>query len=403
VTVKKLLIITERFYPEQFLINELVPQFVASGFDVRVLTQAPSYPMDRLYDGYSNRLLSRSREFGATVFRIRTVMGYKKSVVKKALNYISFAFLATTALIVTGRTYQSVFVFQTGPLTQAVPLLFVRGAGGRRCLWTQDVWPDTVFEYGLPPRGGLAWAIKALVRLIYSHCDSIAVTSPGFRESVVRYASRNSRVLYVPQWAPKELLDASLSHSRNGRRSPGAGILFRFAGSIGTMQNLDIVLRAFARASAQDHRLVLEIIGDGSEKERLERLARQLGVNHVLFTGRLPMRDVMPLLKESDFLVLPLVGSGTVGKTIPAKFQAYLAAGRPILGILAGAAAEMIEREGLGFLADPESLEAVTQGFLSAAASTADQRDGISRRQRDFLAANFSKQKAVDAFIECVS
>ena len=92
------------------------------------------------------------------------------------------------------------------------------------------------------------------------------------------------------------------------------------------------------------------------------------------------MNEVMPLLEESDFLVLPLVGEGTVGKTIPAKFQAYLAAARPIFGVLAGTVAEMIEKEGLGILGDPRSISAVREGFLSAAASSRDRRSEISRR-----------------------
>jgi len=404
VKTRKLLVITERFYPEQFLVNELVPQFVQSGFDVRVLTQAPSYPKGRLYTGYSNPLFSKTQELGATVLRVRTVLGYKQSVVKKVLNYLSFSFLASVALMITGRTFDSVFVFQTGPLTQAVPLFLVRGAEGRRCLWTQDVWPDTVFEYGFPRTGGIAAALKALVRRIYAHTDCIAVTSPGFRDSVVRYASPRVRVIYVPQWAPKELLSASAAdHPGRALGVARADILFRFAGSIGTMQNLDVVLRGFARASAKDPRLMLEIIGDGSEKEKLQQLAYELALQRVVFSGRVPMRDVMPLLRESDFLVLPLTARGTVGKTIPAKFQAYLAAARPILGILAGPVAEMIVNEGLGFVADPISAFAVAEGFLCAAASTMDQREEIASREKMFLSANFSRQKAIGKFLECLT
>lgn len=95
----KLLVITERFLPEQFLVNEIVPEFVAAGFRVTVITQVPSYPMDRIYPGFSNTLLSKTREMGATVLRTRTVLGYQRSVLKKMLNYLSFAFLASMAVI----------------------------------------------------------------------------------------------------------------------------------------------------------------------------------------------------------------------------------------------------------------------------------------------------------------
>ena len=91
----------------------------------------------------------------------------------------------------------------------------------------------------------------------------------------------------MPQWAPEELLHSSVPHrlsqDTNSRHDK---VLFRFAGSIGTMQNLEIVLRAFAEAKAKNHGLAFEIIGDGSEKRRLECLARELSVDGVVFTGR---------------------------------------------------------------------------------------------------------------------
>lgn len=245
--------------------------------------------------------------------------------------------------------------------------------------------------------------LKLLVRSIYSRCDSIAVTSPGFRESVVHYAPAHTRVIYVPQWAPKELLDSALSPDLRAERRVRKHVYFRFAGTIGTMQNLQIVIQAFARAAVQDERLSFEIIGDGSEKESLEQLAHQICAGRVSFRGRLPMRDVMPLLQESDFLVLPLVGKGTVGKTIPAKFQAYLAAARPIFGILAGTVGEIIGKEGLGIVADPSDVNAIERGFLSAASLKEQAIEEISRRERGYLLANFSKQLAISRFLENLS
>lgn len=90
----KILILAERFFPEEFLINDLAAEWRSAGHEVEVLTQVPSYPGDRIFSGYRNRLFQTTREFHEIpVHRVRTVLGYNTGGVKrKIVNYLSFAF-----------------------------------------------------------------------------------------------------------------------------------------------------------------------------------------------------------------------------------------------------------------------------------------------------------------------
>ena len=73
---QRLLILTERFFPEEFLINDLATAWQQRGYEVELLTQVPSYPHDRIYDGYTNRLFQTTHEFHAIpIHRVRTVLG----------------------------------------------------------------------------------------------------------------------------------------------------------------------------------------------------------------------------------------------------------------------------------------------------------------------------------------
>jgi glycosyltransferase involved in cell wall biosynthesis len=398
---RRLLVLTERFFPESFLVNELVPAFVERGFTVTVITQAPSYPADRLYPGYRNVPLAIESFMGARVLRVRTVLGYKRSRLRKILNYASFAVLAAAALVATGRRYHAVFVFHTGPLTLAAPLFLVKGAEGRRCIWTQDVWPEAVFEYGFPSHGAIALMLKAFVRAVYRRCDAIAVTSPGFREPVARYAPEPSRVFQVPQWAPEELIHGV--ESARPARAPDGEVLFRFAGNLGTMQNLTRLINGFERASVERGDLRLELFGDGSERAGLEELCERRGLKRVRFLGRVPMREIMGYLRQSDFLLLPLVGRGVVGRTIPAKFQAYLSAGRPVFAVVAGALASMVGEYGIGVVADPEDELSIARGFLQCASTSIEERARMSASEATLLSSLFSKEAAVKAFVDKLS
>lgn len=147
---QRLLILTERFFPEEFLINDLATAWQQRGYEVDLLTQVPSYPHDRIYEGYVNRLFQTTREFhDIPVHRVRTVLGYNTSLVRKILNYLSFACLTSLWALVNGWRYDRVFIYHTGPLTMATAALVLRFLCRKpTMIWTQDVWPDTVYAYG---------------------------------------------------------------------------------------------------------------------------------------------------------------------------------------------------------------------------------------------------------------
>ena len=51
---KKLLIVSECFYPEEFKINDIAISWIEKGFDIDVITLIPTYPFGKVYDGYNS-------------------------------------------------------------------------------------------------------------------------------------------------------------------------------------------------------------------------------------------------------------------------------------------------------------------------------------------------------------
>ena len=51
---KNILIVSECFFPEEFIINDLAVAWKNKGYAVDVLTLVPSYPMGKVFDGYKN-------------------------------------------------------------------------------------------------------------------------------------------------------------------------------------------------------------------------------------------------------------------------------------------------------------------------------------------------------------
>ena len=375
-----ILVITERYYPENFLINDLVSQLAMDGTCVRVLTQVPSYPGDRLYPGYENRT-GKKLENGVSVTRFKTVLGYKRSLVKKIINYLSFMLRASLLVLRESRNVDAVFVYHTGPLTQALPLALVKlFRRTRTVIWTQDVWPNTVFAFGFPSQGPFALILKAFVRFIYRFCDEVLVSSPGFVDRLKPYCATGTRVRFVPQWVP----DAYLRTIAPTVDLRGEGTRFIFTGNIGTMQNLENVIKAFGKVDPIKAMLLL--LGDGNSRERFEELVERNKIRNVRFLGSVSLAEVKPCIEACDFSILSLSSNKQISLTIPAKFQTYLSAGKPILCIAAGEVKDLVESNGLGIVADPDDVASIAIAIEQASSSTVAARRVWSENMERLLA-----------------
>ncbi|AEJ18689.1 glycosyltransferase family 4 protein [Gracilinema caldarium] len=344
---KKIIIITERYAPEPFLITDLAEEWVKQGNEVTVVTQIPSYPGDKIYKGYKNSKLVETIN-GVKIVRFPTVTGYSKSLYRKILNYLLFMLRELWFAFIASKDADAVFVYHTGPLTQAlavIPIKIFRKIP--ITIWTQDVWPDAVFAYGFPEQGAFAVILKNFVKFIYYFCDTILVTSPGFIERLKPY-TKNKIVEFIPQWVPDEIMkcDPSPFNLTEGASK------FIFTGNLGSMQALDVVIKAFAELKQED--IVLYILGDGNKRKDFELLAKSLDATNIKFLGSLPQRQVLHCIRQCDFSVLSLSPNKLISLTIPAKFQTYLAAGKPILAITAGEVSRLIQENNIGIACYPD-------------------------------------------------
>lgn len=390
---KKLLILGERFYPEEFLINDLAPALVEAGFDVSVLTQNPSYPQDKLFPGFKNKLFQKEKWKGITVLRFFTVLGYKSSLIKKILNYLSFVFFSTVILLFTAYKYDRIFIYHTGPLTQGfAPALFSRIYRKKLSIWTQDIWPDSVFAYGFKRNFLLVFALKTFVKFVYRSCDSIMVSSPGFVNKVKQYVSE-TKIDYVPQWV------MPVDEENNETIKLPCGINFTFAGNIGKVQNLENVIRAFAAVSQKNSDVYLNLVGDGSHLNFLKKLVHSENIKNVIFHGRKSPAVALSTLRSSDALILPLANKPIFALTVPLKFQTYLKAGRAIFAVTRGEIASLVREHSLGYVAAPEDISAITEGFEKFIKTDQDTFSKMGLACEALLAVDFDRGKNIKKII----
>jgi glycosyltransferase involved in cell wall biosynthesis len=158
--------------------------------------------------------------------------------------------------------------------------------------------------------------------------------------------------------------------------------LLVFVGRIVPIKRLDLLLRAFTRATADGARAHLAIVGDGETREDFERLASELGVDSaVSFLGY--RRDLPTIAAAADAAVLSSDNEGTPVWLIEAG-----AAGRPAIATDVGGTSEVVTPE-TGLVVPPDDEESLAVA-ISELSRDAELRQAMGNRAREHVLSRYS-------------
>ena len=387
----RILVFSEVFWPEDFIINDLVMEWVKMGHDIDVVTQYPSYPQSYVFDGYENRGYQTENWENVKILRFPFVEGYRDSKVSKLRNYYSFVQGGKKVVNSLNGKYDCIFVSQTGPLTVAYPALYAKKKLGIPVnIWTCDIWPDAVWSYGIPKNAVTNALLERMIRNFYGGCDRIFISSKKFSETIGKYSDQEC--VYAPNWLrPVENVKSSLQLEKGK-------FYFTFTGNVSRYQNLINTVEGFAKAGLEHAQL--NIIGDGSYLTEVKEAAAKAGAKNVVFHGRRPYNEMYDVMMQSHVLLLPLMPNEGIEKTEPLKLQSYLQAGKPIFGILNGAGREIIEENRLGLCAEPTDTASIAEGFKKMVAFADEHVADVQEAAKRLMATRFNKQEIVKRITE---
>lgn len=389
----RILIVSEVFHPENFIINDLAREWVAMGHSVEVLTRYPSYPQSYVFEGYVNKGYSVEDWDGIKIHRFPFIEGYKESFIKKLRNYYHFVKEGKKIAKRIGKDFDYIFVSQTGPLTVALPALAAKKEFNVPvAIWTLDIWPDAVYSYGIPKNFIVDYLLGKLIKKIYRGCDTIFVSSRRFAETINQYVDKEC--IYTPNWLkPTEEVASELRLKKDVFN-------FTFTGNISRYQNLENVILGFKEADIPD--AVLNLVGNGSYAEEIKAFIKKEKVANVIMHGSFPYNQMNDVLTQSDTLILPLISNEGIMKTEPFKIQSYLNSGKPIFGILGGSGKDIIEENSLGICATPDDISDIAKGFRASIDFAKEHGEEVKVAAKRLMQTRFNKENIVTRFTECL-
>jgi glycosyltransferase involved in cell wall biosynthesis len=248
------------------------------------------------------------------------------------------------------------------------------GAVGRiAALLARDARPPIVIHtfHGHVLRGYFGrvktFGFRTLERWLARTSTALVAVSPEVRDDLVALGVAPASKFTVVRLGidlPRRV-DNNEAQRREARRQMGLrgdAFVVGWVGRMTAVKRTELVVRALQDLVARNVDAFVVLVGDGPDRDQLERYAHELGViKRCLFLGY--QEDVARFYDAIDVLVLPSINEGTPVSVIEA-----LAARRPAVATRVGGVPDVV-RDGIdGFLVDVDDGEALATRLAELAA-----------------------------------
>lgn len=388
-----ILVISQHYYPEQFRITDICETLIKKGHKVTVLCGLPNYPSGIVPKEY--KFFKRRKETINNVKVIRCFeIGRRKGKLYRILNYISYMISASLKAIFLKKEFDSIFVYQLSPITMAMPAIIYKKTHKNKKinLYCLDLWPDSLLVENFSKDGKIYKAIKKLSKWIYMRCDSIAVTSKEFQNYFKEELDITKEIIYMPQYAEDLYIN-----QENEEQKEKDTINFVFAGNIGKAQSVETIINA--AKELKNKNIKIHIVGDGSSLEKCKILVQELNLSNVIFYGRKPIEQMSKYYNMADAMLITLSNNEVINKTVPGKLQSYMAARKPIIGAISGAANSIIKNSKCGYCVESEDYLGLSKIMNKFTANSVENRKIMADNAYNYYEENFNKEKFINGLI----
>ncbi len=393
----KILIITQYFWPENFKINDFALRMKDRGHEIVVLTGLPNYPGGKIFEGYGYWKKRKDDYNGIKVIRSLLVPRGKSGGFRLVINYFSFAFFASlTGIFKIKGKFDIIFVYEPSPITIGIPsaiMRFIKKAPV--CFWVQDLWPESV-GIGKISSPLIYKFLRVLVKFVYDHSDILLISSSGFAESIKSFGIDDSKISFLPNWAEDYFkpLNKNIFFEHDYIFSSGFNLLF--AGNIGEAQDFKSIISAAEKLRTfKDIKFI--IVGDGRRFEWLkEEIKKRRLYENFTLAGRFPAKQMPYFFSRADALLVSLKKNYIFSLTIPSKLQTYMACAKPILAMLDGEGAKIVQESGAGLTCTSGDYEKLAENILKIYNMSESERNIMSNKALDYYIKNFDVDILMD-------
>jgi glycosyltransferase involved in cell wall biosynthesis len=381
----------------------LAREWVRSGHRVQMLAASHSHvrahqpaPGDDVIDGLAYRWYPTPPYAGNGLGRVMNIASFLRQVWADTRHWVDHF---RPHVVIASSTY---------PMDIWVARRIARQAGAKLVYEVHDLWPLSPIELtGMSPRHPFALLCQAAEHAAYRDADVVVSMLPKVQEHMASHGLDLRKLHIVPngitldEWQGEpEALREDVAQALAAARASGATVV-GYAGSMGLPNALDNLLHATALIKDQPLQFVL--VGSGHEQERLMKRVQAQGLKQVCFLPPIPKSQVPSFLAGVDLAFIgwqrvPIYRFGIA----PNKLMDYMMARCAVLHAVE-AGNDPVAEASAGLTVEPESPTALAQGLLALAALSAQERQAMGERGRQFVLAHHTYPVLAQRFLDAVA
>lgn len=359
------------------------------GHDVTVVTTVPHYGLDAAATGYRGRVIYEEQWEGVRVLRTAVYVPKRKNLLSRLANFLSFALLAIPAGL---RARRPDVVMGVLPPTTTGPSVWLvsRLRGVPYVLNIQDVYPDAVFK-----RPALGRLNRLVERFVLRGAAGIVTLSEGLKGEIARRVGVAPQTTVVPMWTDLDgVRPGPRQNAFRARHAPGAELVALYAGNLGELSGVGVILDA-AAVLRDDPRVRFLIVGRGNAHAALVARAATLNLTNLTFLPTQPREGLAEMLAAADVGLVTL--DPRLSETnVPSKTFTIMAAARPVLAAIdeRNEIARVVRAADCGVVVPPHGAEQIANALRAWIGSPHAAEAG--HRGRDWAERHHTRSAAVD-------
>ncbi|MDP3015286.1 MAG: glycosyltransferase family 4 protein [bacterium] len=318
------------------LMKELAEGLKKRGHNILVATAYPKYYLPKELEGQKFELFSD--EAGIKIIRIKTLPLKKVNFIIRGVSQLFLPFLFFFKIKKYIREKLDVVIVYSPPLPLAlVGGMIKRYYGAKFILNIQDIFPQNAIDLGVLKgwkHKPAVWLFERIEKKVYKEADKITFHSEGGRKFLIeKKGVPEEKIVTLHNWIDIEPFK-NLTKDISFRKKYGleSKFIILFGGIMGPAQGLEFVCEV-AQKVADLKDLVFLLVGDGSEKPKIEEFINKHSLKNIVIKPFVSKEEYPYLVKDSD---VGMVCLNSKNKTsfVPGKILGYMAAGKPIIAFL---------------------------------------------------------------------
>jgi glycosyltransferase involved in cell wall biosynthesis len=360
-----------------------------AGYRVTVITSAVQY-MTGKFIGSGTGWCREEIYQDIRILRVWTISDYRRSLLRRVVNYSVFAVLSAVAAFTRVREHVDCVFAATDPIfaTPFVLLIsFIKRA--RLVVDERDLFPENGIALGLIREGLATRLLCGLQQIFRRRASAMLTATPGIKRQLVEYGHQPAGIQVLLN-ADAFLSDRPLSPvpDRVAEQRSRYRCIVGYAGTLGKGDDLETIIHAAAELRNQ-HDLGFLLIGGGERLQEYTDLAHSLGDQHIVFLGALPRTTTRAILALCDICVQALPPDPYFRSTLTSKTFDYLGLGVPVVFAGEGDTAELLREVGAGIVVPPGDASAMAAA-VGRVAGDAELRATMARAGSDWYASHIN-------------